>query len=212
MFGKNVNTLCMDIRKWVKNNRFVLGLYFLYRRYFGYPRKSYGFIGKNVSLIPPLEVSNPKNVYLYGDNGLSDAIILATNARFIMKPHSGSASGLKVVTGNHAMILGRFYRMITEEDKPTGMDKDVVVESDVWIGMNVTLLSGVTVGRGATLAAGAVVSKDVTPYSVTGGVPAKFIKFKWSIDEIIEHEKLLYPENDRFTRDYLEKIFAEHNK
>lgn len=202
----------MSLKERIKNNRFVVGLFFLYRRYFGYPRKAFGYIGEKVSLTPPLEISKPKNVFLYGDNGLSDAIILTTNARFIMKPHSGSASGLKVSTGNHAMILGRFYRTITEEEKPNGMDRDVVVESDVWISMNVTLLAGVTVGRGATLAAGTVVTKDVVPYSLTGGVPAKFIKFKWTIDEIIEHEKQLYPESERFTRDHLEKIFAEHKK
>lgn len=129
-----------------------------------------------------------------------------------MKPHSGSAPGLKVSTGNHAMILGRFYRTITEEEKPKGLDKDVIVESDVWIGMNVTLLSGVTIGRGATIASGAVVTKDVLPYSISGGVPSKFIKFKWSIDQILEHEAKLYPEDERYTREQLEEIFEKWGK
>ena len=203
------NSSITMVKDWLKKNRLVRGVYFFYRRYFGYPRKAFGFLGDNVSLRPPLEISNPKNVYLYGDNGLSDAIILTTNARFIMKQHSGSAPGLRVSTGNHAMILGRFYRTITEREKPKGLDKDVIVESDVWIGMNVTLLSGVTIGRGATLAAGAIVTKDVVPYSITGGVPAKFIKFKWTIDEIIEHEKHLYPEEERYSREDLELIFSK---
>ena len=175
-----------------------------------YPKRSFGFIGEGVSLFPPVFISNPKNVFLYGDNGLSNASILTTNARFIMKPHSGAAAGLRVSTGNHAMILGRFYRTITEDEKPKGLDKDVVVESDVWIGMNVTLLAGVTIGRGATLATGAVVTKDIPPYCVAGGVPAKFIKFKWTIDQIIEHEKRLYPEEERLSRDFLEQLFLEH--
>lgn len=125
-----------------------------------------------------------------------------------MKPWAGAAEGLRVSTGNHAMIVGRFYRTIKENEKPNGYDKDVIVEEDVWIARNVTLLPGVTVGRGAIVGAGAVVNKDVPPYCVVGGVPAKPIKFKWTIDQILEHESILYPENTRFSREELERIFA----
>lgn len=153
--------------------------------------------------MPPLTFANPKNVFLYGDNGLKDAKIFTKNARFIMKPHSGAAEGLRVSTGNHAMVLGKFYRSIKEKDKPKGLDADVVVESDVWIGRNVTLLAGVHIGRGCTIGAGAVVTKPMPPYCVVVGVPAKPIKMKWTIDEILQHEALLYPEEERFSREEL---------
>lgn len=97
---------------------------------------------------------------------------------------------------------------ITEENKPKGFDKDVIIEEDVWIGCNVTLLAGVTIGRGTTVAAGAVVSKSMPPYCICGGVPAKFIKFYWTIDQILEHETKLYPKEERYTRDQLEDMFA----
>ena len=120
-----------------------------------------------------------------------------------MKKNSGSAYGLTVVTGNHAMIKGRLYRTITEDEKPTGLDQDVTVEEDVWIGCHVTLLSGVTIGRGSIVAAGAVVTKSFPPYSIIGGVPAKLIKFKWDIDDIINHEMIIYPESERYSREEL---------
>lgn len=60
----------------------------------------------------------------------------------------------------------------------------VNIGSDVWIGYNVVITMGVTVGDGAVLAAGAVVTKDVPPYAVVGGVPARVIKMRFSDDDI----------------------------
>ena len=56
--------------------------------------------------------------------------------------------------------------------------RKVTVSSDVWIGARVIILPGVTIGQGAIIAAGAVVTKDVPPFSVVGGVPARVIKFR----------------------------------
>lgn len=199
----------------LKNNRFIRGVYTLYKRYFVCSRKSFGHIANNAKLIPPLNIVNPKNVFLYENTKIEDATISASIGKFILKKYSAAAEGLSVHTGNHMMVIGKFYRTVTNEDKLNSgevYDKDVIVEEDVWIGCNVTLLSGAHIGRGSIIAAGAVVNKSTPPYAVIGGVPAKFIKFKWSIDEILEHESILYPEEERFTREELETIFNKYTK
>ena len=71
-------------------------------------------------------------------------------------------------------------------------DKDVIFEGDNWIGMNSTILKGCTIGRGCIVAAGAVVNKSTPPYSIVGGVPAKVLKMRFTEEEIIEHERILY--------------------
>lgn len=195
------------LKKWAKHNVFVNGMHGLIKDYFSAKRCNFGRCTDDCNIIPPLYVDSPKNLFLYGNNGLNHATIINRNARFVMMQNSGAAYGLTVVTGNHAMKVGRFYRSITEKEKPIGYDEDVIVQEDVWIGCNVTLLSGVTVGRGSIVAAGAVVTKSFPPYSVIGGCPAKHIKFKWTIDEILEHERILYPENKRYTREWLEEMF-----
>jgi len=66
-------------------------------------------------------------------------------------------------------------------DEPEALSKgNIVIEDDVWIGHGAIIMSGVRIGQGAIVAAGAVVTKDVPPYAVVGGVPAKLIKYRFS--------------------------------
>ncbi|MDR2385414.1 MAG: hypothetical protein LBD80_07145 [Tannerella sp.] len=64
-------------------------------------------------------------------------------------------------------------------------------------------LKGVTVGRGSVIAAGYVINRSCLPYSIIGGILAKLLKFRFAVDEILEHEAILYPDEKRFTRDEL---------
>jgi acetyltransferase-like isoleucine patch superfamily enzyme len=67
---------------------------------------------------------------------------------------------------------------------------DVVIGNDVWIGFGATILSGVKIGDGAVVGARAVVSKDVPPYAVVGGVPAKVLKYRFDEDMVKKLLKL----------------------
>lgn len=67
---------------------------------------------------------------------------------------------------------------------------DVVIGNDVWIGTNVTIISGVTIGNGACLAAESVIVKDVPPYTIAGGNPAKPLKQRFSDEQIAALERI----------------------
>ena len=115
---------------------------------------------------------------------------------------SSIASGVTTVSGNHpthTMVsthpaffsskrrCGMTFVNETMFEEVTYADSDnhhVVIGNDVWIGANVTIINGVHIGDGAIVAAGAVVVKDVPPYTVVGGVPAKEIKKRFTQEQI----------------------------
>lgn len=72
--------------------------------------------------------------------------------------------------------------------------RDVTVfEADVWVGMRATIREGVVIGKGAVIGSGALVTKDVEPYTVVAGVPARVIRRRFSDEEIRIHEIGLFP-------------------
>ncbi len=94
--------------------------------------------------------------------------------------------------GDHRIdLVGKHIYEIKEDEKVAENDKDVIVEDGVWVGCNAIILKGVTIGKGAVVAAGAVVTRDVPPYSIVGGNPAKVIKLRFTAEQIKEHERLL---------------------
>lgn len=73
---------------------------------------------------------------------------------------------------------------------------EINIGNDVWIGANVIVTGGVNIGNGAVIAAGAVVVKDVAPYTVVGGVPARYIKTRFEKEEINKLEKFAWWDRD----------------
>lgn len=102
--------------------------------------------------------------------------------------------------GNHhgnTMSTYPFRTMFHVADYEAWTKGKIVLEDDVWLGQGVTILSGVRIGKGACVAAGSIVSTDVPPYAIVGGVPAKVLRYRFS-QEIIE--KLLRVDMGKLTR------------
>jgi maltose O-acetyltransferase len=83
--------------------------------------------------------------------------------------------GRNCAIGSYTLIMDNDFHSVGDHTMPA-KPRPVVIEDDVWLASRVTVLKGVTIGRGAVVAAGAVVTRDVAPYTLVGGVPARFIR------------------------------------
>ena len=168
---------------------------------------------QNVVVQYPYQISGIKNIEMGESINIGKgAVIMTTRAKVIIKGHFVSGPKLTIITGDHMPIVGRFIDSVTDTDKDEidvdhHYDQDVIIEEDVWAGANVTILKGVTIGRGSIIAAGAIVTKTMPPYSIIGGIPARSIKTRWTMSQIIEHEKKCYPEEKRLTAEYIQNLF-----
>ena len=94
---------------------------------------------------------------------VADAALVRIGSRALIGP------SCYIGTGNHSMNH-------LDRRRPDGTARPVEIGEDTWLGAGVIVLGGVTIGEGAVVAAGAVVNRDVAPFTLVGGVPAKFIR------------------------------------
>ncbi|WP_339222211.1 CatB-related O-acetyltransferase [Paenibacillus sp. FSL W7-1332] len=97
------------------------------------------------------------------------------------------ASGVIILMGgnhNHHPEWITVYPFVDQIETSYAPKGDTIIESDAWIGMNAMIMPGVTIGEGAIVAAGSVVAKDVPPYTIVGGNPAKEMKKRFTDGEI----------------------------
>lgn len=123
----------------------------------------------------------------------------------------GSAIGM----GSHSLAYASTSPIFTSRKNAIGVSwsesahydeyEEIQIGNDVWIGQRVLIMGGVTVGNGAVIGAGAVVTKDVPPYAIVGGVPAKVIRYRFPENIITKLESTKWwTIDDKTLRDNIE--------
>ena len=142
-------------------------------------------IGDNASLSGTIETNplcqNNKNILvagkgaeiIIGDNCSMSCVIIFSKIRIEIGKNVGLGAGCKIFdTDFHSMD----YIARRSSDLDVGKKDPVTIEDDVWVCADATILKGVRIGKGSIIAAGSVVTSDVPPFVLSGGVPAKTIK------------------------------------
>lgn len=131
-------------------------------------------IGKGTKIRPTVILREPENIIIGEYCGFNHNTIL-----------NGGKKDAKLIIGNYVRVGPNVCMYASNHNtENTGIpivnqgykEKDIVIEDDVWIGANSVILSGVHIGKGAVIGAGSVVTKNLPPYTICGGVPAKAIK------------------------------------
>lgn len=168
-------------------------------------RTSYKYRSTNLKLSTSCEIINSEfgkdnylaeNVLLI-NSSLGDYSYVNMNSR-LMNTKTGKfcsiGANVQIILGKHPFDFVSSHPAFYANNKPFNTFSDVnyikeydqvKIGNDVWIGEGVLIPSGVTIGDGAVISARAVVTKDVEPYAVVGGVPAKHIKYRFD-DETIK--------------------------
>ena len=155
-------------------------------------------------------VMNTKNMYLEDFTRIQNHLnFISYKGKLIVKKYAAIGAGCIIIPGDHVPTVG-VPQYLAGNLHINDVDGEIVVGEDAWVGAGTILLSHCSIGRGAVVAAGAVVSKPVPPYAVVAGIPAKIIATRFTIDQILQHEAQLYPENERMSKDELERIFMEN--
>ena len=157
-------------------------------------RGRFGACGPGTSWDPVTSrITSPERVYLGSNVFIGPYAVVSAAESISIGDDTVLGPGLTIMTGNHRYNqAGVLYREIKEGD-----NGPVVIGRNVWAAARVTILRGVTVGDSAIIAAGAVVTHDVSPFQIVGGVPARHLRWRFEGPERERHQIVV---DDRLTR------------
>jgi acetyltransferase-like isoleucine patch superfamily enzyme len=160
-----------------------------------------GSVGKNVKIYEGVKLASKRGCPVHiGDNvSIEKGVVISTSengkicigSNVYIGEYSILASNKEIEIGNNVLIsphndivdFNHIYKDINRPVNEQGIiAKKITIEEDVWIGSGSKVLMGVTIGKGAVIGAGSVVTKDVRPYEVATGNPAKTIKVRGTIE------------------------------
>ena len=122
-------------------------------------------IGKNSEINMNLYVFNYKGIKIGSHSHINRSCFIDARAGVTIGNNVSISHNVSIITGSHDIQSINF----------SGVFRPIKIDDYVWIGINSTILQGVHIGKGAVVAAGSVVTKDIPPYTIVGGVPAKII-------------------------------------
>ncbi|KAJ3017257.1 Maltose acetyltransferase [Thoreauomyces humboldtii] len=130
----------------------------------------FGSMGKEVFIMPPFRCDYGRNTYIGSKTFMNFNTVILDTCRIDIGSNVLFGPNVSLFSARHPLDPAIRRDWGPEDGRP------IRIGDDVWVGGNVTILPGVTVGNGSTVGAGSVVTKDVEPYTVVAGNPAKLIK------------------------------------
>lgn len=135
--------------------------------------KSGASVGLHVFIFPAVRILMPKGIKIGENVVISHGTIITTAGSVTIGSNVLIGYGARILSANHKIPENRgLIWGAGHETSP------IVIDDDVWIGANAIILPGIRIGKGAVVAAGAIVTKNVEPYSIVAGVPAKIIRMR----------------------------------
>ncbi len=182
---------------------------YLYDRVIGSRLKeNYGAAGPHSQIGKNLNVW-PERIYMDDYSRLQNLNnFISYKGKLIIKKYAAVSSQCIIIPEAHIPTVGLpQFLSITHINDKIG---NIVVHEDAWVGAGSILLSKCEIGRGAVIGAGSIVSKKIPPYAVAVGSPTKIVAARFTIEQILEHERILYPPEERMSREELEELFKTY--
>jgi acetyltransferase-like isoleucine patch superfamily enzyme len=154
---------------WIYLLAFITGSNFVRRGRLGHK-------GRNVKISPTAMFKYPEKIRIGNDSFINHlcSVWAAPTGSITIGNDVLLGPGTSIIASNHGFDQGQLIR---EQD---GHDADIVIGNDVWLGASVVVTAGVSIGDGCVVGAGAVVTRDLPPYSICAGVPARVIRMRES--------------------------------